>query len=376
MKVKQYQFQPEKGWSAQDDTSLPEADFIVAFGSGKDCDGDKLNEWKSKTYPDALLIGCSTAGEILNNSVDINTIAATAVKLDKSRVAMVSCEIEEGEDSEDVGKRLANQCDTEGLRLFFLLSDGMHVNGTRLVNGVTSVLPERVIVTGGLAGDGKRFERTQVAHGDVWGERKVAALCFYGDDLEIGFGSLGGWDPFGPDRLITRAEGNTLYELDDQSALTLYKHYLGEYAQDLPSSGLRFPLMITTPDGKKFVRTLLAVDDDTDSMTFAGDLPEGSYARLMKANFDRLIDGAIGAAEATQMQQKEPAELAFLISCVGRKIVLEQRVEEEIEGVRSILGDAPAMTGFYSYGEICPLAEEVGCTLHNQTMTITTLRER
>jgi hypothetical protein len=207
----------------------------------------------------------------------------------------------------------------------------------------------------------------------------VAAVGLYGDRLKVGYGSMGGWDPFGPERIITRSHGNVLFELDGQSALGLYKHYLGdEYVAQLPSSALRFPLAVRDEGGDTpIVRTVLGISDADESMTFAGDVPEGAYARLMKANFDRLIDGAVGAARTSyEALGTTSPDLALLISCVGRKLVLQQRIEEEVEGVREVLGDRTVFTGFYSYGEISPFTPNATCELHNQTMTITTLSER
>jgi hypothetical protein len=111
-------------------------------------------------------------------------------------------------------------------------------------------------------------------------------------------------------------------------------------------------------------------------MTFAGDMPEGATATLMKANFERLIDGATGAATMSRSSITDNPDLAILISCVGRKLVLKDRVEDEVIAVESVLGKQTAMTGFYSYGEICPqVPTEKQCALHNQTMTITTFKE-
>jgi hypothetical protein len=206
----------------------------------------------------------------------------------------------------------------------------------------------------------------------------VGILGFYGGALRVGYASLGGWDAFGPERMVTKSEGNVLYELDGKSALQLYKTYLGEHAAGLPATGLLFPLSIRqeghpTP----VVRTILSIDEDAQSMTFAGDVPEGAHAQLMKANFDRLIDGAHGAAEAThEAVGSSSPELAILISCVGRKLVLKQRVEEEVESVREVLGDSTMLAGFYSYGEISPFTPSAKCELHNQTMTITTFSEK
>jgi hypothetical protein len=125
------------------------------------------------------------------------------------------------------------------------------------------------------------------------------------------------------------------------------------------------------------VRTILGIDEDAGSLTFAGDVPQGHYARLMKANFDRLVDGAAQAGSASREMLKDSGpELAILISCVGRRLVLQQRTEEEVEAVRGVLGGDPVLTGFYSYGEISPHNPSARCALHNQTMTVTTLSER
>jgi len=195
--------------------------------------------------------------------------------------------------------------------------------------------------------------------------------------LQIGCGSMGGWDPFGPERLVTRSKANVLYELDGRSALDLYKTYLGEQAAGLPGTAMFFPLGMRRDDrDARVVRTILSVDEAAHSLTFAGDIPEGTHARLMTANFDHLVDGAMAAASTSLMASGGSApDLALLISCVGRKVVMKQRIEEEVEGVGEVLGGTPALTGFYSYGEISPFTPGAPCELHNQTMTVTTLRE-
>jgi hypothetical protein len=208
-------------------------------------------------------------------------------------------------------------------------------------------------------------------------EDLVGVVGLYGDRLRVGYGSMGGWDTFGPDRMITRSVGNVLYELDGEPALTLYKRYLGEHAAGLPASGLRFPLSLRSGHSEnRVVRTILGVDEEKGSLTFAGDVPQGHQARLMKANVDRLIDGATGAANRShEVVGSSSPELAVLISCVGRRLVLGQRIEEEVESVRRVLGPGATQLGFYSYGEIAPFTPSAQCELHNQTMTITTFAE-
>ncbi|MGH7149344.1 MAG: FIST signal transduction protein, partial [Planctomycetota bacterium] len=264
------------------------------------------------------------------------------------------------------------------LRGVFLLSDGLRVNGSELVRGANSVLPEPVPVTGGLAGDRVRFRRTWVLEG---GEPQDGSLCgvgFYGERIEIGHGSKGGWDRFGPERLVTRSEGNVLFELDGRPALELYKAYLGERASGLPATALLFPLALreNATQGKSLVRTILAVDEGARSLTFAGDVPQGSLAQLMHANFDRLVDGAEGAASMTRRRcESGRPTLAIAISCVGRRLVLGERTEEELEAVGEALPPDARVVGFYSYGEISPFASGRS-DLHNQTMTLTTFQER
>lgn len=257
-----------------------------------------------------------------------------------------------------------------------VLSDGLSVNGSDLVRGLMKSLPEGLAVTGGLAGDGARFGKTLVFRSDAPEKGVVAAVGLYGSRLQVGFGSHGGWDPFGPERLVTLSKGNILFELDGRPALGLYKKYLGEHAKGLPATGLLFPLSVrVAPGDTPLMRTILAVDEQQQSMTFAGDVPEGAYARLSKANVNRLVNGAVGAARASRQAGALAPELAILISCIGRKLVLKQRVEEEVEGVRDILGEQAVLTGFYSYGEIAPFSLGERSELHNQTMTVTTFAE-
>lgn len=380
MQLEQRIWTSENGWSERRGALTEAAELVLVFGGTSVLsEPQRLAELRDR-YPDACLFGCSTAGEICDTRVHDDSLSVTAVRFEGTTIQSACVRLDDlGGSSTATGAKLAQSLPTEGLRHVFTLSDGQRVNGSDLVRGMYSELPDGVQVTGGLAGDGARFERTLVLAQGEPREGVVAALGLYGERLRIGWGSLGGWDTFGPKRTITKSEGNALYELDGKPALELYKRYLGEHAAGLPATGLLFPLDVQRPgEDRPVVRTILAVDEADQSLTFAGDVPEGSVAQLMKANFERLIDGAADAAKASAegLADGAPAELAVLISCVGRKLVLKQRTEEEVESVREVLGTGPALTGFYSYGEICLAAPEANCELHNQTMTITTFREQ
>lgn len=377
MKLEQSHWTAEASWQ-RTHASLngAAAQLVLVFGDRYALERPDVLEELSAIHPDAELIGCSTSGEIRGTRVYESSVVATALHLERTdvRTARV-CLVDAGHGLE-AGRRLARALLGPELVHVLVFSDGLRVNGSALVRGLEEGLPAGVTVSGGLAGDAARFGSTLVCVDGAARSGGVAAVGFYGASLHIGCASLGGWDTFGPDRLVTRSDGNVLHELDDRPALALYKTYLGDYAADLPSSGLLFPLSVRTGSGAGVVRTILGIDEAAGSITFAGDIPEGSYARLMKANFDRLIDGASRAASASHAGLgAAPTELAILISCVGRKLVLGQRTEEEIESVREVVGDGAILTGFYSYGEISPFTPSARCELHNQTMTVTTLSE-
>lgn len=223
-------------------------------------------------------------------------------------------------------------------------------------------------------GDGPRFEKTYVLANHEWRPGQVVAIGFYGNAFEMGYGSQGGWDVFGPERLVTRSDDNEVFEFDGTPALDLYKMYLGDLAEGLPGTALLYPISMIGEDGTLLVRTIVQIDEEKKSLIFAGDVPEGARIQLMKANFDRLIDGAYSAAELVGWPDSDTPVLSIAISCVGRRLILKGRVEEEVEVVLDALPDTTQQIGFYSYGELSPLSNG-NCGLHNQTMTLTTFRE-
>lgn len=377
MRVTQHLWNPSGHWSPELPThAAGTTQLLLTFGSASLLRRQDLLSQLHAAYPGSVLVGCSTAGEVAGTEVHDESLVATAVGFDLCTVDFADVAIGPGTDGADAARKIAAALVRPGLRHVFVLCDGLQVNGSSFAHALRQALPADVCATGGLAADGDRFVETLVCCNDTGRPSRAVGVGLYGDALRVGYGSVGGWDSFGPARRVTKSTGNVLFELDGESALGLYKAYLGEHARDLPGSALLYPLLLEDPaGGPGLVRTVLAVDETAGSLTFAGDLPEGSLARLMKANFDRLIDGACESAQASAGRMGGvQAELALLVSCVGRKLVLRQRVEEEIEGVREVLPHA-VLSGFYSYGELCPQGTAGSCELHNQTMTITTLAE-
>jgi len=374
MKVKELSL-PQNNWLDTLATINFDANLFLLFVSPEFDEIDDVISHINQNFKDATIIGCSTAGEISDVTVNDNSVSLTAIQLEKTTIKRVSYTVNDMSCSEKAGKAIASELNQKDLKHIIVLSDGLNVNGADLVSGLKSQLPY-VSITGGLAADGSAFNKTFIINDGKIVDKTIVGLGFYGDNLKVGFSSKGGWDSFGIERLVTKSDKNVLYELDGLPALELYKSFLGEEANNLPSSGLLFPLSMRCNESMMpVVRTILGINEEEQSLTFAGNLPEGSYVRLMKANIDRLINGAEDSAKSASKDVKESSELTILISCVGRRLVLKQLVEEEIEVVRDVIGEKPCITGFYSYGEIAPFGEFSPCELHNQTMTITTLTE-
>jgi hypothetical protein len=372
MEITQFRWTANAGWETPP-PSAHAANLVLAFSDADYFRSPECYRDLRQFFPSAHIAGCSSSGSIYDTDISDADIVVTAISFESGSVRLVRAEATPGDDLQKLATTLMSDLNEDGLRHAFALSDGLSVNGSDLARGLNSA---GISVTGGLAGDGSRFTSTWVMADAPAAQNVVAIIGFYGD-LAARFGCVAGWSEFGAERLVTRSAGNVVFEIDYKPALTVYTKYLGDMAKDLPSSGLRFPLSVrTTEHDEPVIRTLLAVDADAQSLTFAGDVPQGGFCRLMKTDIDSLIDGSGAAADAAKPVANGKTGLCLVVSCVGRRLVMGQLIEEELDIVRERLGATQAITGFYSYGELAPFANVEGCRLHNQTMTLTTISEQ
>ena len=366
------------GWAAPL-RSLEQAQFGIFFGPRLILEQSDCVQQLQSAYPQTQFIGCSTSGQIFDDDVSDDVVTAMIMQFARTEVAVVSEAVDGKDNSFKTGAALGDKLTRADLRNVLVLSDGLNVNGSALIAGLRSTLADNVVITGGLAGDGGDFFKTVVMANNALTDRQVAAVGFYGDALIVGHGCVGGWDQFGPKRKITKSSSNVLAELDGTPALDLYKKYLGDEADGLPGSALLYPLLVSDPAVPSYsvVRTILAVDEDESKMTFAGDMPQGWSAQLMRGDFCRLAGGAAAAASAamTGLPTSGSEIAAIMISCVGRRLLMGENIIDEVLAANSALGPGVKSVGFYSYGEISPHAVSGHCELHNQTMTVTTFAE-
>jgi hypothetical protein len=370
------QYIKAEGWDKPLDTAMDSAStLLIIFGSP---DANQLAQGFAElrlAFPLAIWIGCSTAGEIYGRSLHDDSLSVAVMRFMRTTLRLATYEVLESTHSFQAGASLAHALNADHLKSVFVLSDGLQVNGSALAKGLSQNLPEHVVVTGGLAGDGSQFKSTWVLLDKQPKNHQVVAVGLYGENVGIAHGSGGGLDYLGHEREVTHAEGNVLYTLDGQPALELYKKYLGERATGLPATGLLFPLAIRNEIDGFTVRTIIAVNDADNTITFAGDIPQSGFVLLMRANFERLIDGAMEAVDQLEFNHYTEGDLLTVaISCIGRRLVLTQRSEEEIDAVMDGLPSGSGLIGYYSYGELSPLANG-RCDLHNQTMTLTSFWE-
>ena len=369
MQISTLRWTPNAGWVGG--RELTDAQLLVVFGEHAHFHEASCFEELRRLFPKACIAGCSSSGNLVGSHITDGDVLATAIRFDHATVRLVGAQIQPGENVADRARELALQLKAPNLRHVLALCDGLSVNATQLAEGLNAC---GVTVTGGLAGDADRFQATWVMADGPARQNQVVLVGLYGD-LKVKNVFCTGWTEFGAERIVTRSEGKVVYEIDGQPALALYKKYLGDLASSLPASGMRFPLSITTkPSGHTLTRTLLAVDEKAQSLTFAGEVPEGSSCRLMRTNLDHLIETVDQTSQGVVPEGPGTA-LCLVFTCLGRRIVLGQMVDEELEAAQRRLGDSVVMTGFYSYGELGPLGTSHACDLHNQTMCMTTLQE-
>ncbi len=365
--------------------SLPALDspqtMVMAFGASELEGMPEVFAELRDAYPQAHILGCSSAGEIADRRIRDHSLSVAVVRFAHTRLTTASVVVGDAAGSFAAGQVLAHKLDEVGLRAVFVLSEGLDVSGSQLLRGMQSVLDSAVLIGGGVAGDGVRFERTWTLSGDGAQSALVTAVGLYGDHLCLGQGAAGGWVGQGHVGTITRASGHVLFTIDERPALDWYREKLGPHGDELPATGLLYPLGLRLDepgygDDGYLVRSVLAINEGHRSLTFAGDMPEGTQVEVLGAISSQLITGAGDACRnaAKQIEIRSAPTLALMVSSVGRRVVLGDRADDELSAALEALPDDVASVGFYGYGGLAGFAGRAA-ELHNQTFLVTLISE-
>lgn len=375
MDIRLLTHRPEAGWSSPLPAELDSVRTLVAaFAPTAYADRDDFWASLGAAFPHSHVLACSSGGAIAGAGVVDDAAAAVVARFERVEVTSAAVPIQAVEMSRRAGQKLGRALAAAAPRVVIVLADGLHVQGTELVQGIAEALPADTRIVGGLAGDGARFLRTWTLAEGVPRSGWVSALALSGS-IEVRAAAQSGWQSFGPERVVTRAQGNVVFELDGRPALAVYAHQLGKLAGELPAGALRFPLAVAIDGeaGAGLLRTVIAIDSDTQSLTCAGDVAQGAHVRLAHAGHERLVDAAERAVREAGPHEGAPV-LALAISCASRRVVLGDLAEDEAAATLAALPRGSTQVGFYAYGEIAP-SGRAACDLHNQSLSLVTLRE-
>ena len=331
-----------------------------------------------KLFPYSHFSGASGAGEICGDEITDDEMVINIIKFSNGNdFKQFEISLATPCDSVKTGAEIAqllNEFNATGAVLF---SDGLNVDGALIVDSINRNLKNPVQIIGGLAGDGVDFKETYVLNDQKIQSHKLTIIAFK-NSIKLATIAHGGWERFGLKYTITKSVANVVYEIDHKPALDFYKEYLGKEADKLPASGLHFPLMVfpKSDNDEAVVRTLLAVDHVQKSLTFAGSILQGSVIDIMKSTSKSLIHSTdlnseyLNFALGDNKIFNKPDQLLFslIISCVGRRLTLGIKTEEELLGFKDMKSKNIFQSGFYSYGEISS-NEKKTCSFHNQTLT-------
>jgi diguanylate cyclase (GGDEF)-like protein/PAS domain S-box-containing protein len=320
----------------------------------------KVTKILKKEISHAHIIGVSTAGEILNGSIHEGSILITFTIFKTTVVKSKLYDFKTPFKIEDIFNSLVKN-NTKALIIF---SDGLTSNAELLLREITSKRPD-IIIAGGRAADSINYTTTFVFDHINSTQNGFVIASLSGDELIVNSDYILKWEEIGKEMVVTKAQDNIVYSIDNIEIKELYRKYLGsEVADNLPSAGTEFPL-ITKRDGIKVARSTVAVLED-NSFVFAGNLSEGEKVRFAYGNLNE-IQNSIN--EDYIKLSKLPIEAIFVYSCSGRKSLMGEELEVEFKMLNSL---APT-SGFFTFGEYFHSSK--ASQLLNITTTFLTLSE-
>lgn len=317
----------------------------------------------SLLLPDVPFIGTSTAGIIHDGHIYDHEIILAFTIFDKSDVRTRSFI---GMQIDQIGNELLQDGITERTRLMVVYANPYRFDSTRFLELIQRISPQ-LVVCGGNAGDDFRFESCRV-FSDEMEDADIVIALIDSDVLRIESRYLLNWESIGQEMTVTSAEGITVHEINYQPALSIYRHYLGnEVADQLLSYGIEFPLIYENK-GVEVARALVGVDEETGSIQFAGEIPQGYTVRFGYANIEHITEKNFKDLQQVFSHQHEAI---YVYTCGSRRQLLGHFLDDEL----SIISQIASTTGFITYGEFFHNAAACQNGLLNITTTMVVMDE-
>ncbi len=330
-------------------------------------------------WPGIQLIGGTSDGELasdqgyLEDSITLVLFASESLSFSAGLARGLS------EGSREAAIRAidrAHGARSERPSMCWITPDGLTCNMTEILDGLRQRFGAELPVLGGTAGDHWEFERCFQFCNDEVVQDGIPVLLVYGE-LHFSVGVASGWVPVGEKMRITAAEGRTIREIDGRPAFQVFEEQFGEMVRDAFGE---YPLAVYPPGQEggeaHYLRAVYSVDEQAGTVDLTSELPEGSTVRLSNVERRRILEGARDSiAAAIDPWRGDEPDLIVIISCAARKWMLGERAPDEYATLRDTMaerGVSAPVIGFYSFGEIAPLAGEN--QFHNETCVSIVLR--
>ena len=380
MKLLQRQWTVKDGWrTLRDDLAgrYAKVQLVLIFGASDLLKSVDLYKNVYDEFPNAIVTGCSTAGEICGDEVGDNSLVCTAIEFEHSRVKAKHIFMDKypGLSIEQVTREMVDELLAPDLVHLLVLAGGDDINASDVVAGLRKQAPKKVGVSGALAADAFKFHDACVIADVMACENTISVIAFYGKGLKVMTSLKAGWFEFGGEKTITKSDKNIMYQLDKGPALPFFELYLGDSINKVPASSFQYPISLRSKHTDDWLtRSIVKVDRSKSALHFAGDVPVGYRMRLMKTDTEHLVESA-ARATVNMLRRSFYPDFALIVSCFGRKGLMGKDSYKEVKAVRAGFGDHTLMTGFYACGEIGALDSSNPCQLHNQTLAITAFLE-
>lgn len=323
------------------------------------------------------LLGCTTAGEIMNDALFESSI--TTLLMDVSREYFCPIFVNNTEGVIATGQTIRNFADNVFENPAIITCSGGVLNdGEQIVAGLTQFSNREIPIFGGLAGDDLNIVNTFVFNQTEATNNGMAAVVFDGDKIEIKGLATSGWRALGTYHTVTKAEGNVIHTINNVPALDFFIRFFGSHenanVKDKPISTIsaQYPFQIRRTDDYSVLRSPILGDEEKRTLTLVGSIKEGDQFRFSISPGLEVIENTI--VEFSQFSQEIPeADALLLFSCKGRHAALGPFIEDEIKGIYD--NWQKPMIGFLSYGEIGNVRNGA-CEFHNETCSLVIIKEK